>query len=165
MVIIGVDPGTCVTGYGVIKSNGHSKNPISYGCIKPPSALSLSERYHIIFNDMEILLEEFSPDALSVETQFVSKNVQSAIKLGMARGVIVLAATRRGIPVYEYSPSQAKKAVVGKGRASKGQVQMMVQAILRLSSLPEPEDAADALALALCHAHASDFQKSVGSRL
>jgi crossover junction endodeoxyribonuclease RuvC len=98
-------------------------------------------------------LEKYQPEAVAVETQFVYKNVQSALKLGMARGAVIIAAARRGIAVFEYAPRKAKQAVVGNGGASKFQVQKMVQMQLKLSQLPEPADAADALALALCHAH------------
>lgn len=160
--IIGIDPGTLVTGYGLIHCQQGRYKVIDFGCIKPPSSLKISDRYLIIFDGVEALLERYQPDALVVETQFVKANVQSAIKLGMARGVVLVAAKRRGIQVFEYSPSRAKRAVVGNGRASKGQVQYMVQRLLQLETLPTPEDAADALALALCHAQASHFENLCG---
>ena len=156
--ILGVDPGTQITGYGIINTSGASYNVVDYGCIKPPANVKLSDRYLIIFNGIDELIEKHSPEALVVETQFVNKNVQSAIKLGMARGIIILAAKRRGIPIFEYAPTRAKQAVVGNGRASKSQVQTMVQLLLRLSELPKPEDAADALALAICHAHSARYR-------
>jgi crossover junction endodeoxyribonuclease RuvC len=152
-VIIGVDPGTCVTGYGVIKKDRHRTHVVDYGCIRPPAKQASSDRYLVIFNAIDLLLERHSPDALAVETQFVYKNPQSALKLGMARGVIIIAAARRGIPVHEYAPTKAKLAVAGNGRASKQQVQAMVKWLLNLAALPQPSDAADALALALCHSH------------
>lgn len=152
-IIIGIDPGTLITGYGIIKVFGSSNEVVDFGCIRPPSSEKLSERYLIIFNSLEKILEMHQPIALAVETQYFSKNVQSILKLGMARGAVIVAAKRKNIPVYEYSPTRAKKAVVGCGNASKRQVQIMVQALLNLKSLPEPNDAADALALALCHAH------------
>lgn len=158
LIIIGVDPGTRVTGYGVIRlNNGHS-DVLDYGCIRPPLESKLTERYLILFEGICELLDTWHPAALAVETQYVHKNVQSAIKLGMARGMILLAATLRKIPVFEYGPTQAKLAVVGHGRASKEQVKKMVQRLLNLKAPPEPDDAADALALAICHAHMSDFQ-------
>jgi crossover junction endodeoxyribonuclease RuvC len=153
MIIMGVDPGTLITGYGIIKVNGTRYEAIDYGCIRPPGKYKLSDRYLIIFNSIEELLEKYQPDYIAIETQYVSKNVQSAIKLGMARGVVVIAAARRNVKIYEYAPTKAKLAVVGSGHASKQQVQGMVQALLSLPSPPEPEDAADALALAICHAH------------
>lgn len=152
-LIIGIDPGTTVTGYGVIKYDGYQLTPVDYGCIKPPGHLKLSDRYLIIFNGIEELLIKYLPQTLVVETQFVHKNVQSSLKLGMARGIAILAAKKKQIPVFEYSPTKAKKAVVGNGKASKLQVQMMIKHLLKLSACPTPEDAADALSLAICHAH------------
>ncbi len=153
MIIIGIDPGTIVTGFGIIRTDGANFSALDYGCIRPPSSYKLSDRYLIIYNSIEELLDKYKPDALIVETQYVAKNPQSAIKLGMARGIIVIAAKKKGLTVFEYSPTKVKLAVVGTGKASKFQVQGMVQSLLRLSTLPEPEDAADALALAICHAH------------
>lgn len=158
-IILGVDPGTIVTGYGLIASDGNQLTPIDYGCIRPPSKILLSERYLIIFNAIDSLIALHKPQAVIIETQYVNKNVQSALKLGMARGVILIAAKKLGIPVYEYAPTEAKSAVVGSGRASKYQVQGMVQKLLKLDSPPTPEDAADALALAICHAFCSSFLK------
>lgn len=152
-VILGIDPGTVVTGYGVIEVRAGKESPLDFGAVRPPAKLPHPERYLIIFNAVEKLIETYQPDAMAVETQFVYKNVATAIKLGMARGVILLAAARRSIPIYEYAPKKAKLAVVGNGNASKEQVQKMIQLLLRLQELPEPEDAADALALALCHSH------------
>lgn len=156
--ILGVDPGTQITGYGLLESTDAEYAAIDYGCIRPPSSLKLTDRYLIIFNGMDELLEQHAPDAVVVETQYVHKNVQSAIKLGMARGIVMIAAKRRGIPVFEYAPTKAKLAVVGNGRASKAQVQGMLQLLLKLPTLPTPEDAADALALAVCHAHTLRFR-------
>ena len=154
-IIIGIDPGTLITGYGVIEVLGQHFKPIDYGCIKPPSKLKLSDRYLILFNAIESLLEKYKPEVMSIETQFVDKNVQSAIKLGMARGIAIVAAKLKGISVFEYAPTKAKLAVVGKGHASKAQVQGMVKLILNLKEIPTPEDAADALALAICHGQAT----------
>lgn len=151
-IILGIDPGTRVTGYGVISLNERRALAcIDYGCIRPPVSKTAPQKYRIIFEAMNRLLDQFSPDAIVVETQFVNKNPQSAIKLGMARGMVVLAAALREIPVFEYAPTRAKQAVVGNGRASKQQVQAMVKTLLGLKVVPSPEDAADALALAICH--------------
>lgn len=154
MIIIGIDPGTLCTGYGVIREENGKFEALDYGCIQPPASHKLSERYHIIFQCIENILDQYSPEALVIETQYIDpkKNMQSIIKLGMARGVIILAAKRKGIKVYQYAPSQAKLAVVGTGRATKQQVQHMVKCLLQLDSIPTPDDAADALALALCYA-------------
>lgn len=152
--IIGVDPGTAVTGYGIIRRIDNRFQAVDYGCIRPPANRKLSERYLIIFEGLEELLTQHRPEVLVVETQFIQKNVQSAIKLGMARGIAILAATRQGLPVFEYTPRKAKQSVVGNGSASKQQVQRMIQQLLGLRA-PPPEDAADALALAICHGHAN----------
>ena len=152
-IILGIDPGTRITGYGVIEHSPHQSVPLDFGCIRPPPDLALEERYKIIFDGVEQLIEKFKPEAIAIESQFVMKNVQSALKLGMAKGMVLLAAARRKIPIFEYAPKKAKQAVVGKGQASKEQVQRMIQTLLRLPKLPEPEDAADALALAICCAH------------
>lgn len=149
-IILGIDPGTLITGYGVINSD---QDPIDFGCIKPPPKLELKDRYKILFESLEALIEKFRPTAIAVESQFVLKNAQSAIKLGMAKGMVYLAAARKQIPLYEFPPKKAKLAVVGNGSASKFQVQKMIQALLRLPQPPQPEDAADALALAICCIH------------
>lgn len=165
LVILGIDPGTQVTGFGVIKV-GSQLEPLDYGCIRPPSKLPLSQRYLILFQGIDHLIEKYQPDAIAVESQFVHKNVQSAMKLGMARGMVILAGARKSIPLFEYVPKKAKLAVVGIGSASKHQVQKMVQTLLKLPTPPQPEDAADALALAICHAHQDTFQNSLSmSRL
>lgn len=154
--ILGIDPGTIITGYGIVSTSGNSLRVHDYGCIKPPVSYKLSDRYHIIDQSIEALILEHAPDVLVVETQFIakSKSIDSVIKLGMARGIAIVAAKRKGLCVYVYAPTEAKRAVVGNGRASKAQVQGMVQRLLCLRETP-PEDAADALALAICHAHAS----------
>ncbi len=152
-IIMGVDPGTLITGYGIISTTNREHRALDYGCIRPPRKMELNQRYLIIYNGIVSLIKKYNPSAISVETQFVNKNVQSAIKLGMARGVIILAATLNNIPVFEYAPKKAKLSVVGNGKASKSQIQKMTQMLLKLSKIPTPEDAADALALAICHAH------------
>lgn len=153
MLILGIDPGTVITGYGIIEVGNGEIQAIDYGCIKPNANAKLTDRYLFIYNGLEELLERYKPQALAVETQFVSKNPQSALKLGMARGIIIVAAKKRGIPVFEYAPTKAKLAISGNGRASKSQVQKMVQLLLKLAKVPTPEDAADALAIAVCHAN------------
>lgn len=154
--ILGIDPGTRITGYGIIQRKGRVLVLVDYGSISPSKEKRASLRYRRIFEGVSKLVEHFSPDAVAIETQYIDKNVQSGIKLGMARGVAILAATLHEIPVFEYSPTKAKRAVVGYGRASKRQVQEMVKNLLGLKQTPQPEDAADALALALCHANLLD---------
>ena len=152
-IILGIDPGTRITGYGLIHFPSFSMEPLDFGCIRPPPNLPLQARYQILFESLEALIEKHKPTAIAVESQFVLKNAQSAIKLGMAKGMVYLAAARKNIPLYEYAPKKAKLAVVGTGSASKPQVQRMIQSLLHLPTLPEPEDAADALALAICCSH------------
>lgn len=158
MRIAGFDPGTRITGYGIVEGDGVSQRAVDYGCIRPRTTLALEDRYFAIYKGVKELLARHSVDVVVVETQFVLKNAQSALKLGMARGVIVIAAKELDLPVVGYAPSKAKQAVVGNGKASKAQVQGMVQLLLGLGCPPHPEDAADALALALCHLHASQMR-------
>lgn len=152
-IILGVDPGTETTGYAILKKEGRKLFPIDFGCIRTSTKLPLSKRYRIIFDSIERLIQKFNPTAVSIETQFVHKNAQSALKVGMARGVVLVAAERAEIPIYEYTPTKAKKSAVGKGSATKHEVQKMMQLLLSLSAPPSPLDAADALALAVCHAN------------
>lgn len=152
MIIFGVDPGTRFTGFGIIRFANNQYHVMDYGVIRPPANAPLEKRYLAIFTSLEHLIEKYKPDSLAVETQFVGKNVQSAIKLGMARGVCLLAAARAKIDVNEYSPTKTKKAVVGRGHASKDQVIKMVQLLLNINQEIK-EDAADALAIAICHIH------------
>lgn len=153
MIILGIDPGTCITGFGIIDYHPHETRVLDFGCIKPPASFPLSKRYLIIYEAIEELILKYRPDCLSIENQFVFKNVQSALKLGMAKGMAILAAEKHGLTIHEYAPKEAKLAVTGSGNSSKQQVQKMMQLILSLPQAPEPEDAADALSLALCHAH------------
>lgn len=151
-IVIGIDPGTCVTGYGIVNIVGNLIEPLDFGCIRPPSRFLLSDRYQIIFESIAALLERFEPDEMAVETPFVQKNAQSALKLGIAMGSCLLPAKRRKMKVFGYSPREVKCFITGTGKASKSQMQNTVARLLSLKSLPEPHDAADALAIALCHA-------------
>jgi crossover junction endodeoxyribonuclease RuvC len=161
-IILGIDPGTRITGFGILKVIDNFFQVLDFGCVKPPQNLNLTKRYFIIFESVEKIIEKYKPDAVAVETQFVNKNAQSAIKLGMARGSIIIAAEKNNVPIYEYSPREAKLAVVGNGNASKQQIQKMLKMLLNLSEDPAPEDAADALALAICHCHRSKFREKIG---
>lgn len=153
LIILGIDPGTRVTGYGVIKVLPSRRYILlDYGCIRPPVKCALNDRYLIIHEGAEELIDKYQPHILSIETQFVRKNPQSAMKIGMARGVVIVAARKRKVEVVEYTPTTAKKSVTGNGSACKEQVQAMIQQLLGLKAKPSPEDAADALALAICHA-------------
>lgn len=151
-IIIGIDPGTRITGYGLIRVGQQGFEPLDFGCVRPPPSANLSDRYLIIFESLEELIEKYQPDTMAIETQFISKNPQSALKVGTAFGVSMISAKRRGLKVYGYSPREVKCAVTGTGKADKQQVQLSISRRLSLSQLPEPEDAADALAIAICHA-------------
>lgn len=161
LIILGIDPGTKRSGYGVIRVDHPRLEPIDFGVIQPPTHADSSQRYLILFNSFEKLIESHKPDAVSIETQFVDKNVHSAFKIAMARSMAIITAARQNIPVFEYAPKKAKLAVAGNGSASKEQVQKMVQLILCLSCIPEPEDAADALALAICHANTLHYSLKI----
>lgn len=159
--ILGIDPGSRVTGFGLIKKEKASFSAIDFGCIKPPAKLDIAYRYLVIFEAIENLIIQYQPTALALETQFVYKNAQSALKLGMAKGAAMIAGAKHEIPIFEYAPKKAKLAVVGSGSASKHQVQKMMQLLLNLSKPPKPEDAADALALALCHAQQTPLEGKI----
>jgi crossover junction endodeoxyribonuclease RuvC len=151
-IVIGIDPGTRVTGYGIIEVLANGFKPLDFGCIRPPVKYSLSDRYSIIFDSLQELLERYNPLEMALETQFVNKNAQSALKLGIAMGCALLAAKSRKMRVFGYSPREVKCFIAGTGKAGKEQLQYAVTRFLSLKTLPEPQDAADALAIALCHA-------------
>jgi len=151
MIIIGVDPGTIITGYGIVEFTQNNFTAIEHGVIKLPASLSLPNKLDIIYKKLCELLELYRPDEFAIETAFYGKNVQSAMKIGYARGVSMLAAIHNNIPVSEYSPREVKKSVVGNGAASKEQVQYMVNHLLSLKKKKIPFDESDALAVALCH--------------
>ena len=148
MLVMGIDPGTNITGYGIVDER---YRVLDFGCIRPPRKASSEEKRKVIFESLGMLMDKYGPDVVAVETQYVKHNVRTALILGKACGAAELAATIREIPVFEYAPTRVKKAVCH-GRASKEQVQAMVQRLLSLRDVP-PEDAADALAIAICHHH------------
>lgn len=149
---MGVDPGSNVTGYGLIRSDGRRDVLVESGVIQPHPKATLPEKLKEIFEGLLAIIQKGEPDHFAIEQAFYSKNARSALIMGQARGVAILAAAKSNIPIGEYSPKEVKSAVVGNGSASKSQVQFMVQKLLRLKDPPEPLDAADALAVALCHA-------------
>lgn len=165
MTLMGIDPGTVITGWGVIVEKGSSYEVVDYGAIRPAPKMKLSDRYHVIFDGVRSLIKKFSPAAVAIETQFTHKNVQSALKLAMARSVVIIAAKEAKIPIFEYSPSSIKKAATGRGNADKTQVKGMMRRLFNLEEDPTPEDAADALACALAHAHAARFSELLTSEL
>ena len=154
MIVLGIDPGTAMTGYGLVERTGSRLRAVDYGCLETPAGMPLSERLLLIQDGLIDLVETHRPDLVAVERLFFNKNVQTAFAVGQARGVALLTAARFGLPVHEYGPHEVKLAVTGHGRAEKVQVQRMVQVVLGLATLPRPDDAADALAIAICLAHA-----------
>ena len=149
--VLGVDPGSDTTGYGVIDSDGRHYDLVEYAGIRGPKHLSFAQRLLAISRKLEEVIERLSPQACAVEDTFYAVNVKSALKLGQARGAVLVAAARAGVEVFEYSPLEIKSALVGYGRAEKHQVQEMVRVLLGMKNLPEPLDASDALAVAICH--------------
>lgn len=158
--ILGIDCGSAATGYGVIETDGRASRVVTCGVILASARLSFAERLKKIADGLGRLIQTYSPDAVAIEEVFYSVNVKSALKLGQVRGVALLQAAEAALPVHEYSPLQIKSSVVGYGRAEKHQVQQMVKALLGLEDIP-PEDAADALAVALCHAHYSHTREKL----
>lgn len=152
MVILGIDPGFATVGFGVIRGEQGRQSIVQYGTITTPAGQPLPTRLLQIADDMEELLSAFRPDAMVVEELFFTNNITTGIGVAQARGVILLAAERHNVPIFEYSPSEVKLAVVGYGRAEKRQVMEMTKRLLTLKAVPRPDDAADALAIALCHA-------------
>lgn len=152
MRVLGIDPGTRVTGYGVVERQENKLVNIMHGEVRPSKGVPLSTCLVTIYDQLTDVVEQTIPDAVAIEDIFYGKNIKSLIKLGETRGITILVGSHKHIPVFEYTPLEIKKAVVGYGRAEKNQIQYMVKAILRLSELPPP-DAADALAVAICHTH------------
>lgn len=155
MIVLGIDPGTARTGYGIVAREGSTLRVVDYGCFETIADRSAGERLLLIRDALGDLIETHRPEAMGVERLFFNKNVQTAFAVGQARGVVLLVAAEHGLPVYEYGPHEVKLAVTGYGRATKEQVQRMVQLVLSMAELPRPDDAADALAVAVCTAHAA----------
>lgn len=161
MRILGIDPGVAITGYSIIEENGNDYCCIASGCIRTASDSEPELRLLAIYDRITELVREHSPQALVVEKIFFSKNVRTAFQVGEARGVVLLAAARAGILLFEYTPLQVKQAVAGYGKAEKAQVQKMVQLLLKLQRQPAVDDEADAMAVALCHLQNRRFQEAV----
>ena len=159
LIILGIDPGLAIVGWGVIEYKNTKFRTIAYGSLRTPAGMRTEERLKSIFDGMNELIETYRPDAMAIEELFFNTNVTTGIRVAEARGVILLAAERAGLEICEYTPLQVKQAVVGYGRAEKRQVITMVTMLLGLKEPPKPDDTADALAIAICHAH------SGGSRL
>ncbi len=155
MVIIGLDPGIATVGFGIIQESRGNFSALAYGAIRTEAGLPLSERLEIIYNDLNAMLDQFHPDAVAIEELFFNTNITTGISVAHGRGILLLACHQKGIQIFEYTPLQVKQSVVGYGRAEKHQVMEMVKRLLHLEKIPRPDDAADALAIALCHGRAA----------
>lgn len=155
MRILGIDPGVATIGFGVVDADRGRQQLIRYGVITTPAGIPLSNRLYQISQDMSELIAQFTPDEAAVEELFFTKNITTGIAVAHGRGVLLLELERAGVPVYEYTPMQVKQAVAGYGKAEKRQVMAMTARLLKMKEIPRPDDAADALALAICHARAA----------
>ncbi len=161
MLVLGIDPGTATTGYGFVREQGGAWEALAYDVISTPANQDLPQRLQTIYHDVCALIDEYAPDAAAVEQVFFSRNVKTAISVAQARGVVLLAFAERGVPIAEYKPNEIKQAVAGYGNAPKSQMQIMVQNLLDLDDIPRPDDAADALAVAITHLNAARFRQMV----
>ena len=153
MRILGIDPGYAIMGYGVLDYNGNRFKTVGYGSVETEAGLPMPERLKLLYDGLTEIIQKYEPDEVSIEELFFNRNVTTAIGVGEARGVAMLACVEGGLVVSEYTPMQIKQALVGYGKAEKAQVQMMVKTILNLPEVPKPDDTADAVAAAICHAH------------
>lgn len=160
MRIIGIDPGYAIVGFGVIEYNKASFRAIQYGAVTTPADMDFNSRLKVIYDDVSYILNSFKPEYLAIERLYFTTNQKTAIDVAEARGVILLAARQREIPIFEYTPLQVKQSVTGYGKAIKKQVQEMTKRILNLPEIPKPDDTADALAIAVCHAHSYNSRLS-----
>lgn len=153
MIILGIDPGYAITGYGIVEYIGNKFKVIDYGAVTTPADMVFSKRLLVIYKEISSTIKKYNVDVMAVEELFFNTNTKTAIKVGHGRGVVILSGSYNDLPVYEYTPLQVKQAVCGYGRAAKSQVQQMVKVLLNLKTIPKPDDVADALAVAICHAH------------
>ena len=156
MIVLGIDPGVATVGFGIISETGGNPKPIRYGVISTPAGMRLALRLKQINSDVSELIKAFKPDAIAVEELFFNTNQKTAVAVAHGRAAIILAGEEQGIPMFEYTPLQVKKAVAGYGRATKTQVMEMVKRLLLMEQIPKPDDAADALAIAICHARVAN---------
>jgi crossover junction endodeoxyribonuclease RuvC len=152
---LGIDPGTAITGYGLVRKEGDELALVDCGAITTPAGQPLAERLQTIYRELATVVAEHRPDSGAVEELFFSRNVRTALSVGHARGVVLLALADAGLPIYEYKPAEVKQAIAGYGAADKRQVQEMVRMLLHLDDVPRPDDAADAVAVAVCHIHSA----------
>ena len=155
MRILGIDPGYAILGYGILDMKGNRFSVVTYGSVFTDAGMNMPDRLQVIYDRLTEIIDEYEPEEASIEELFFNSNAKTAILVGEARGVAVLACAKKGLKISEYTPLQIKQALVGYGRADKKQVQSMVKAILNLEKVPKPDDTADALAAAICHGHAA----------
>ena len=153
MRILGIDPGYAIVGYGFVDYHAGKLTPVDYGAITTPAGMEFGQRLEIIFRQMNLMLDHMKPDAMGIEKLFFTNNQKTGIDVAQARGVIMLAGSMHNVPIFEYTPLQVKQGVVGYGLAEKKQVMEMTKKLLKLKEAPKPDDTADALAVAICHAH------------
>lgn len=155
MIILGIDPGYAIVGYGILEYSNNHFTILHYGAVTTPAGMPFNRRLQIIYDELDVLIAKYKPDIMAIEKLFYNTNAKTVIDVAQARGVIVLAAQKHGLEIAEYTPLQVKQSVVGYGRAEKKQVQEMMRIMLKLDKVPKPDDTADALAMAICHAHTS----------
>lgn len=165
MRVIGIDPGIAIVGFGIVDRMGGKLKPVQYGSIETPAHTSPGLRLQMIYDALSGLIDRYKPEHIAVEKLFFNRNVTTAFAVGQARGVIILAGAQKGLTVAEYTPLQVKQAIVGYGKAEKRQVQEMVRMFLNLRETPKPDDVADALAVAICHAHSSRLEDKIKERI
>ena len=164
MIILGIDPGYAIVGYGVVSYDNRTFTPITYGAVTTEAGLDADLRLEQVYDGISAVIDRYQPDAIAIEQLFFTNNKTTGIMVAQARGVILLAARKKGVPTYEYTPMQVKQSVVGYGKAEKRQVMEMTKTLLRLPCVPKPDDTADALALAICHAHCAGSNFSYSQR-
>ena len=162
MLVLGIDPGTAITGYGLVREDEEGLALIECGVITTPADQPLSQRLQAIYRGLAAIMGRHRPDQAAVEELFFSRNARTALSVGQARGVVLLAAADAGLPLHEYKPLEVKQAIAGYGGADKRQVQEMVRMLLHLEQVPEPDDAADAVAVAVCHIHSARMRALIG---
>jgi len=159
MRILGIDPGYAIMGWGIIEKNGNSITPIAYGSVTTPKEMTMPERSKILYSELMNIIAEHEPDEVSIEELYFNNNAKTAIFVGEARGVALLACINSGLPIFEYTPLQIKTSMTGFGRADKKQMQTVVTKVLSLKEVPKPDDTADALAAAVCHSYCGEAKK------
>ena len=163
MLVLGIDPGLAITGYGLVREEGGGLQAIAYGVVRTPARRPLAERLQKLYRELVALIQKYEPDESALEELFFSRNVRTAMQVGQARGVAMLALAEAGLEVVEYTPLTIKEATTGFGGADKSQMQNMVKMLLSLDEIPRPDDAADALAVAICHLHSARLNRALRS--